>query len=187
LKLNLGCGAARMPGWTNVDKMAACGPDQVVDLERFPWPWPDGSVDEIMLHHVLEHLGASADVYIAVFKEMWRICRDGAAISIVVPHPRHDDFLGDPTHVRAVTGAGLEMFSRRANEAWRRGGFANTPLALYHGIDFEIAGEEMILDEPWRSELASGRLDRAAIEAAVSRYNNVVKEQRFVLRAVKTA
>ena len=187
MKLNLGCGARRMPGWINVDKMAACAPDQVVDLERFPWPWPDAAVEEILLNHVLEHLGASPDVYIGVFKEMWRVCRNGATVNIVVPHPRHDDFLGDPTHVRAVTGAGLEMFSRRANEAWRAGGFANTPLALYHGVDFEIVDDEMVLDEPWRSDLAAGRLDRAALNAAVSRYNNVVKEQRFRLRAVKPA
>jgi hypothetical protein len=187
LKLNLGCGVSQMPGWINVDKMAACAPDELVDLERFPWPWRDNSVQEIRLNHVLEHLGASADTYIGIFKEMWRVCRDGATVTIVVPHPRHDDFLGDPTHVRAVTGAGLQLFSRRANEEWRRGGFANTPLALYHGVDFEIASDEMILDEPWRSEHASGRMDREAIDAAMSRYNNVVKEQRFVLRVIKPA
>ena len=187
MRLNLGCGSSRMPGWINVDRIAACAPDQVVDLERFPWPWPDASVDELLLSHVLEHLGADPSVYIGVFKEMWRVCRNGATVTIVVPHPRHDDFLADPTHVRAVTGAGLQMFSRRANEAWQREGYANTPLALYHGIDFEIVSDENVLDEPWRSEHVSGRLDRAALEAAASRYNNVVKESRFVLRAVKPA
>ena len=37
MRLNLGCGNSKIPGWTNVDKIGACSPDQVVDLEAFPW------------------------------------------------------------------------------------------------------------------------------------------------------
>ena len=40
MKLNLGCGNYKMNGFVNVDKFADCEPDEVVDLEVFPWPWP---------------------------------------------------------------------------------------------------------------------------------------------------
>ena len=78
MRLNLGCGQDKRDGWTNVDKMAAAEPDQVVDLEELPWPWPDSSVEEVAMKHVLEHLGAETDVYLGIIKELYRVCRHGA-------------------------------------------------------------------------------------------------------------
>ncbi len=185
MRLNLGCGYNKLQGWTNVDRSTACNPDQLVDLESFPWPWMDNTIDEIMLNHVLEHLGAASETYIGIIKEIWRVCRSAARVTIVVPHPRHDDFLGDPTHVRPVTGPGLELFNRKSNDLWIRSGFANTPLAIYHGVDFEIIAAEMRLDEPWSSDLKQGKIDAAALAEAARRFNNVIKEQQFILKVVK--
>ena len=53
LRLNLGCGMNHIEGFLNVDRFGE--PDLRHDLEVFPWPWPDDSVCEIMLEHVLEH------------------------------------------------------------------------------------------------------------------------------------
>ena len=77
------------------DKAALFKPDQVVDLERFPWPWPDSSADEVLLNHVLEHLGQHPDTFIGVMKELWRVCAPGARVRVHVPDPRHEHFLGD--------------------------------------------------------------------------------------------
>lgn len=186
LKLNLGCGAHRMEGWVNVDREAALGPDQVVDLERLPWPWADDSVDEALLNHVLEHLGATPGSFVGVMKELWRVCRDGARVQVNVPDPRHDDFLGDPTHVRPVTLDVLGLFSRRFNREAIAAGAPNTPLALIHGIDFEVEEHVRVLDEPWRSRSATGELDAEAIEHAARHYTNVVREHRFRLVALKS-
>src|SRR5947208_13026944 len=97
LKLNLGCGQNHRPGYVNVDR--AGSPDVKWDLEQFPWPWEDSSVGEVVMFHVLEHLGESTATYLKIIQEIYRVCQDGAAIQITVPHPRHDDFLNDPTHV----------------------------------------------------------------------------------------
>jgi hypothetical protein len=48
---------AQPEGYVNVDGYAGCQPDQVVDLESTPWPFPTGVAEEIVLHHVIEHLG----------------------------------------------------------------------------------------------------------------------------------
>jgi hypothetical protein len=40
---------------------------------------------------------------------MYRVFCDQANIHISVPHPRSDDFLADPLHVRPVTTLGLSL------------------------------------------------------------------------------
>lgn len=187
MKLNLGCGFRKLPGWLNVDASEACAPDQRVDLEAVPWPWADDSVSEVLLSHVLEHLGATPAVYLGVMQELWRVCRPDARITIIVPHPRHDAFLFDPTHVRPVTAEGLAMFSRRMNARWIAAGAGNTPLGLMLGIDFEVEETTQRLDDAWRARLDAGEIDRDEVARAMRTYNNVVVETTVVLRAVKPA
>ena len=74
MKLNLGCGFRTLPGWINVDAAAACDPDQLVDMERLPWPWPTDGANQVLLCHVLEHLGESRGRYLAIILELWRVC-----------------------------------------------------------------------------------------------------------------
>lgn len=187
MKLNLGCGFDKRKGWVNVDSAAACEPDEVVDLEQAPWPWKDGAVEEIEMRHVLEHLGATTESYLALIKEMWRVCQPNAKITIVVPHPRHDHFLNDPTHVRAITPEGLEMFSQERNREWKQKSMSNTPLGLYLGIDFKIESVSYNPGEPWRSRYQRGEINDAGLGEAMRMYNNVISEVTVVLRAVKPA
>jgi hypothetical protein len=187
MNLNLGCGSKKLPGWVNVDKISACEPDQVVNLEQFPWPWPDNSVDEVLLSHVLEHLGAATDVYLNVIKELYRVCRDDAKITIVVPHPRHDHFLGDPTHVRPIIPDSLAMFSQAANREWIARGAANTPLGIYLNVDFAMQSVSFVFDEPWQTRWMRKEISKADLGYAMKTHNNVAMEIEMVLRAVKPA
>jgi hypothetical protein len=187
MRLNLGCGGNKFPGWLNVDKFASCEPDQVVDLEQFPWPWADNSVDEVILWHVLEHLGAETAVYFGVIKELYRVCRDGASISIAVPHPRHDSFLGDPTHVRPIVPENFMLLSQAANREWMAKGTANTPLGLYIGVDFVIESIGYQLAEPWKELHDSKKITPADLQHAIRAYNNVIKQIDFVIHPVKPA
>ncbi len=185
MRLNLGCGFDKRDGFVNVDTFSECDPDMIADLNTLPWPWDDDSVDEILLRHVLEHLGAEVPVFLGIMKEIWRICRHGAVITITVPHPRHDHFLNDPTHVRAITPQGLEMFSLKKNREWAKSGLANTPLAIQTGTDFDILDVQMTPDEPWRSQYAAGKLSAKELNQAMRMHNNVISEMTIRLKAIK--
>ena len=185
LKLNLGCGNRKMAGFLNVDCVAVCQPDQVVNLEQTPWPWADDTVDEIKLIHVLEHLGQSTEVFLAIIKEMYRVCREGARIEIIVPHPRSDHYLGDPTHVRPVTLPMLNLFDQRLNREWAAIGAANTPLGIILEVDFEIESAAHLLEAEWQQKLSSGQMSETEMASAIAQYNNVVIQTTIVWRVRK--
>ena len=183
IKLNLGCGINHKEGYINVDKYGE--PEIQHDLELFPWPWKDSSVSEIILHHVLEHLGQDTEVYLNIIKEIYRICKDQAVIHIAVPHPRHDDFINDPTHVRAITLDSIGLFSKKNNEMWVKGNYANSPLGIYLGVDFEITNYSLIPDPHWAQLLREKKISVEEITDASRKYNNVTKEIRMVVKAIK--
>ena len=59
MKLNLGCGKDYIDGWVNVDLYDDSKCDVVYDLEKFPWPWEDNSVSEILIKHFNSELDFS--------------------------------------------------------------------------------------------------------------------------------
>lgn len=183
MKLNLGCGQNLVAGYINVDKYGS--PDVRHDLETFPWPWADNSVEEFLFNHALEHMGAAYDTFISIMKEIYRTGRNGALVKIVAPHPRHDDFLNDPDHVRPITPEMMSLFSKRNCLEWKRMGFANSPLALHHDVDFEVESVNCGLDEPYRSEFMERRISEDDIARLARQRNNVIREITLALRIVK--
>jgi hypothetical protein len=185
VKLNLGCGNRKYPDYVNVDCTSECAPDQVWDLENTPWPWESNSVESVLFSHSLEHVGSDPRVFKEIMRELYRVCRGGAELTVKVPHPRHDDFISDPTHVRVITPGTLNMLSKRLNHEWIKAGVANTPLAIYWGVDFEIKRVEYSLDEPYRSQMAKGELSSEEIAIISRERNNIVKEITILLVAIK--
>ncbi len=183
IKLNLGCGAERLPGFVNVDKYGS--PDQCVDLEQFPWPWETNSVGEIKLIHVLEHLGQSPAVFIECMKELYRISAPDTHIEIRVPHPRHDDFLSDPTHVRPITPETMALFSQANNRHWAEIGASNSQLGIVHGIDFETVTGKFNLDDRWLNKIRDENLSNDQVLEASRAQNNVIQEIQMIIRVVK--
>jgi ubiquinone/menaquinone biosynthesis C-methylase UbiE len=79
MRLNLGCGHAKMKGFTNVDRNYYCNPDVVADVERLPYD--DNTIDEIYASHILEHF----DYRSKVLEEWHRVLRPGGLITVIVP------------------------------------------------------------------------------------------------------
>lgn len=109
IKLNLGCGVDYRDGWVNVDKgYAPC--DVKHDIEQCPWPWEDDSVDEVSLKHVLEHV--EKECLPNIVRELGRVCRNGAIITVESPYALSDNFMTDPTHKLPITQRTLEYFDK---------------------------------------------------------------------------
>ena len=182
-KLNLGCGSDLKDSYINVDKYG--NPDKKVDLEKFPWPWKDNSIDEILMSHILEHLGQKTKIYLKIIQELYRVCKPNAKIYIRVPHPRHDTFLNDPTHVRAITPSGLALFSKKENLQWQKQGLPNTTLGLFLDIDFDLIYSTYILEKEWDEKLKTNKITEAELNNNIKLYNNIVLETQIILQAIK--
>jgi hypothetical protein len=185
MKLNLGCGFNKKDGYVNVDKFDTCKPDLLMDVESLPWSFGSNEVDEVLFNHSLEHMGQDTDIFLGIMKELYRICKAGARIQINVPHPRHDNFLGDPTHVRVVTPDTMAMFSKKENLRWQGQGAANTPLGLYLNVDFELRQIENVLEQRYMSLLQTRQISDEELGVIARERNNVISEYRITLEVVK--
>tara|TARA_B100001250_G_C19522998_1_gene666816 strand:+ start:88 stop:648 length:561 start_codon:yes stop_codon:yes gene_type:complete len=185
MKLNLGCGSNILSSYTNLDKFDYYKPDIVHDLEIFPYPFKNDSVDEVLLSHVLEHIGQDPNVFNNIIKELYRICKHNSIIEIKVPHPRHDDFISDPTHVRPITILGLELYNKDLNLEWESKGAANTPLALIHSVNFKIEKVDYKLEENYSNLLKNGKISKNDILEYMKKYNNVVRETYIKWKVIK--
>lgn len=185
MKLNLGCGFNKLVGYVNVDMYDSCAPDIVANLEKVPWPFDSNSVTEVIFNHSLEHIGHSTEVFLNMMKELYRVCAADAKIQINVPHPRHDNFLGDPTHVRVITPQMLTLFSKKLNRHWQEVGAANSPLGIYLDIDFEIENLVHILEERYMALLEEKQITSQELDILSRERNNVVLEYRITLKAIK--
>ncbi len=186
MKLNLGCGNNKKEGYVNIDFAEACNPDLVWDLEKTPWPFEDNSVDEILAYHVLEHIGQDTKVYLAIIKELYRICKNGAIIKIQVPHPRSDNFLTDPTHVRPITPEGLGMFDQEFNRHCIANNWATTPLGIYLGVNFKVINTSYELTPYYATLLAQGKITQDQVMQYLRTYNNVCENINIELKVVKS-
>ncbi len=185
LKLNLGCGYSKLDGYVNVDKFAAAEPDLLADLEVLPWPFPDSSATHVEMSHVLEHMGQESAKFLLLIQELWRVCAPHATVTIRVPHPRHDNFLGDPTHVRPIIPATLQVFDQLLNRAGIAANSSTSTLGLYLGVDFQIAKVEYVLDGRWQNRLDAGEVTTAQVFDYSHSENNVLAELVFDLIAHK--
>jgi SAM-dependent methyltransferase len=175
-RLNLGCGNKLEAGWHNVDLKAPA--DEVVNLCAIPWPWPDNSVEEVRIVHTLEHLGHSPEFRLAILQELYRVCKHGAKILVIVPHPRHDHYINDPTHCWPVTPGGLELFDQAKNRKWIEQGYSNSTLGLDHGVDLRLVQTREIPDPAWE---ALARQDWQAFQHAARHYYNVITQYEIEL------
>ena len=97
LKLDIGCGKNKKPGFVGVDQYAFDGVDVVLNLSgNDPWPWENGSVQEVNCSHFLEHLTAPQRVQF--LNNLHRVMAPGAKALIVTPHWGSNRAYGDPTH-----------------------------------------------------------------------------------------
>lgn len=187
MKLNLGCGFNKVEGFVNVDCEPLCKPDVLHDLEKTPWPFEDNQFDFILATHCLEHLGETRAAWFAIVGEMYRILKPGGEVHVLVPHPRHDNFLHDPTHVRVVTPVGLAMFDQLRNIRDFESGGQETKLGLFSGIDFEVTRVGHDFMDPWKTAHEKGELTDDQLQIILATQNNVCHQVQILMKAHKPA
>lgn len=95
MKLDIGCGANKKKGYIGIDRIQLLGVDIVCDIDTQKLPFEEGTIDEIYSHHTLEH----CKNIIHVMNEFFRVCKDKALITIIVPYGTFHQYVQDPTHV----------------------------------------------------------------------------------------
>ena len=98
VKLDLGCGNNKQPGFVGVDiTKDGTQADVEHDLMRhFPWPFEDSSVDEIFSSHWFEHIPQMNRP--KVMDEMYRILKVGGTVKSVTPYAWSHRAIQDFTH-----------------------------------------------------------------------------------------
>lgn len=99
MKVNLGSGRKPLAGYVNVDRQPGELVDLVHDVDDHPWPWPDGTVDEVAAFHLFEHV----DDPIGFMAEAHRVLVTGGRLHIECPHWTSRNAYTDPTHRRFCT------------------------------------------------------------------------------------
>jgi len=181
----MGCGFNKLQGYVNIDKFAECKPDLNIDLELLPWPIESNIADEVIFLHSLEHLGQNNDIFLGIIKEIYRICKNNSKVVIHVPHPRHNDYIDDPTHVRVINPAVLSLFNKRLNLHWKNIKASNSQLAIYMNVNFEITKTVQVLDPIYADDFNNGKITAEELTLLELRINNVIKEYNITLNVIK--
>lgn len=171
-RLNLGCGHNVLDGWINLDSQPLPGVEVVFDLDTCATggrlPFDDGSIDEFLLSHLLEHIREP----LPLMQEAWRIAAPGARMTVKVPHGGNDEAWTDPTHRRPYFAGSFGYFGQpyywRADYGYRG--------------DWRMVKTTLVVDGP---RFAGARPDQ--ILAEVNALRNVVHEMVVELEAVKPA
>lgn len=115
LKLDLGCGTRKQPGFLGVDVRAFPGVDTVCDLSAVIWPWPDASVEEVFCSHALEHVPRERRPHF--FNELYRVLKPGGKGTFITPHWASCRAYGDVTHEWPPIS---EFFWAYLDKQWRK-------------------------------------------------------------------
>lgn len=145
--LNLGCGFKKMEGAINVDAFSCCSPDVQWDLNTFPYPWDDNSVDEILMSHVLEHI---PDWWQA-FNECARILKPGGRYEVRVPDESSATALTyrDHFHVFSLMSFHGIHEANHGTSAWARENKETVPLKLESYSQVPYKKYNWMVKFPW--------------------------------------
>jgi len=81
LKIDLGCGESKRKGYLGVDRLSIQGVDVHADLNE-KLPFKNDIVDMLYSAHAIEYVNELDNI----FSEIYRICKNGAIVEIILPH-----------------------------------------------------------------------------------------------------
>jgi SAM-dependent methyltransferase len=112
VKVDLGCGPVKRPGFIGIDRFPLPGVDITADVNK-GIPLPQDSVDYLVASHSLEHF----DDLPNVIHEIHRVCKDRALVTIVAPYSATGLNLANPYHVQVFNEHTARFFTNAAETA----------------------------------------------------------------------
>lgn len=178
MKVNLGAGSDILAGYVNHDLVALPGVDVVHNLNQYPWPWADGTIDEIKMYDVLEHL----DDFMKAMEELFRILAPGGRCRVSVPYWNSWCAYADPTHKRGFHEVTFRFFDPESVYCKER--------PYYTPARFKVVEEKFILVPfspyfglPGIGEIAVSRTLSKRVVGLIGNYfiSNLIQDLQLVL------
>jgi len=117
VKLNLGCGNKAKEGFLGVDRYPCEAARLICDLSK-SLPFQNDAIDEVYMDNVIEHVH---DIP-AVMREIVRVSRRGARVTIITPHFSALASWRDPTHVHHLSYFSFDYFAKSSARHFMGGG-----------------------------------------------------------------
>ncbi|WP_426448079.1 hypothetical protein ACP26L_27125 [Paenibacillus sp. S-38] len=178
MKLDLGCGESKHPGFLGIDKRPLEGVDLVCDFDQ-GFPLPENSVEFVIASRSLAY---SRDLP-ALLSEIYRVCIHKAVVCMLVPYAHHFRHRSNP-YLRQLFDESSPRYW--TNSFWEAAAGARCPpLSAYGGeevpYDFRLLRMELFYSPPYRPPL----YDEEELEGLKSFEPNVVDEMMFHLVVCK--
>ncbi len=93
VRVDLGCGKKKQPGFVGVDRFPLPGVDIVADMNK-GLPLAGNSVDYLVTSHSLEHV----DDLLLTMREVYRVCKHKALVCVVAPYYHTSLNMANPFH-----------------------------------------------------------------------------------------
>lgn len=175
--LDLGCGTLKKAR-LGIDRHWAPGVDLLMDMDSLTWvpapsdypeeahavayrsmetcknmsghlPFPDESIESIVSHHMLEHIG---DGFLHLMDECWRVIKPGGVLRAITPLFPSTSAVEDPDHKRYFMERSFHTFEGAADGTHWHEGFS----VPYTDCRFEIVDHDITPrvgpDQEWGPE-----------------------------------
>lgn len=103
IKIDLSGSIEPQHGFINVDYVPSKNVDIVFDLQKYPWPMPEGIATLIVAGGIISHINRENFGFIKFMDECWKVLRVGGQIMISTPYAVSTGFWTDPTNVNGCT------------------------------------------------------------------------------------
>jgi predicted SAM-dependent methyltransferase len=137
VRIELGCGPSKLPGYIGIDSLPLDGVDHVANLEEGLAFLPDNSVDEMTSSHFLEHI----ENFEGLMREIHRVLKPTGIKRITVPHFSNPWYYSDHTHKKFF---GLYTFDYFAKETT----MARKVPRFYHDFHFVVVKRKIVFKSP---------------------------------------
>lgn len=157
MKLAISSRGGKEPGFVGIDFVKTDAVDIVHDLNSYPWPIEDNSVDEMMCTHTYVIIKDDK----AFMSELYRICKPNSTIKTINPYYTSLRAVSNPEILRKVNEFTFVFYNSTFRESQK---LDKLP------FDFKVLGSGFQWLDPWP------KMSEEAKEYAKLHYWNVIED-----------